>query len=99
MLFFGGGVLDSLVAFLMGVLVFYISVLASSVEGLSEIECFLSSFMVTLLTSLLNKHTPKDQLCLYGQLFGGVVWLLPGFSITVSLLEIYSKMIVFGASR
>ena len=65
----------------------------------TEIECFITSFILAMITSFLDKYVYKDGLCLYGILFGGVVWLLPGVTITVSLIELYSKMITFGSTK
>ena len=38
-------------------------------------------------------------MCLYAQLLGGIVWLLPGVGITTSLLEMYANMGVYGSSK
>jgi uncharacterized membrane protein YjjB (DUF3815 family) len=74
-------------------------VLCEKYRGLSEIEAFLSSLTIAIVGSLLDRFAYGDSLCLYGQLFGGVVWLLPGITITLGILEIFSKMIVYGSSR
>jgi uncharacterized membrane protein YjjB (DUF3815 family) len=73
--------------------------LCAILPGLSEIECFISPFIVALVASFLDRFLFDENLCLYGQLFGGIVWLLPGITITIALLELFSKMIVYGSSR
>lgn len=76
-----------------------IGTICAKYHNLSSIECFISSLVVSLIASILDKYVYRGSLCLYGQLFGGVVWLLPGITITIALLELYSKMIVYGSSR
>jgi hypothetical protein len=73
--------------------------LCEQYQGLSEVECFLSSFLLSLISSLLDKYVYNNKLCQFGQLFGGIVWLLPGITITIGILEIFSKMIVYESSR
>jgi uncharacterized membrane protein YjjB (DUF3815 family) len=53
----------------------------------------------TFIATLLDKFVYNENLCLYGQLFGGIVWQLPGITITIAVLELYSNMIVYGSSR
>lgn len=98
-LFFGGTWLDGGWAFVFGLLVYGLSALCEQFYGLTEIQNFISSFVVALIASALDKYVYNHELCLYGQLFGGIVWLLPGITITIALLEIYSRMIVYGTSR
>jgi hypothetical protein len=73
--------------------------LCEQYQGLSEVEFFLRSFLLSLISSLLDKYVYNNKLCQFGQLFGGIVWLLPGITITIGILEIFSKMIVYGSSR
>jgi uncharacterized membrane protein YjjP (DUF1212 family) len=49
--------------------------------------------------SIFHKFFFDQELCLSVQLFGGIVWLLPGITITMAVLELFSKMIVYGSSR
>jgi uncharacterized membrane protein YjjP (DUF1212 family) len=99
-LFFGGTWLDGSFSFLFGLAVFMIGKFCEQFHGLSEIECFLSSLVISFLSSILDSNLFfNSKLCLYGQMLGGVVWLLPGITITIALLEIYSQMIVYGSSR
>lgn len=99
LLFFGGNLRDGGWAFFLGILVNFCGHLCSILPGLSEIECFVSPFIVALTASTIDKFLFNQKLCLYGQLFGGIVWLLPGITITIALLELFSKMIVYGSSR
>ncbi|CAE7443089.1 unnamed protein product [Symbiodinium microadriaticum] len=69
------------------------------VPGLAEVECFVSPFLLTCLSYLISTYVLPGGECEYAQLFGGVVWLLPGLTIVIALLEIYSKMIVYGSAR
>lgn len=98
-LFFGGTWLDGIIAGFLGLVVYVGGTFCEKYHGLAEIECFISSFLVSSISSFLDRYAFHGRLCLFGQLFGGVVWLLPGLSITIAILEIYSRMIVYGSSR
>lgn len=99
MLFFGGNVRDGGWAFVFGLMAFAVWMAAAKLRGLAEIECFLSAFLIAMCSSALDRYVYDNELCLYGQLFGGIVWLLPGIPITFAQLELYSKMIIYGSSR
>jgi uncharacterized membrane protein YjjB (DUF3815 family) len=79
--------------------VYFINCFCSLFPGLSEIQGFISSFAVTVAACVIDKFMFNESLCLYGVVFGAVVSLLPGITITIAVLEIYSKMIVYGSSR
>ena len=98
-MFFGGTWRDGGLSFLMGFIVYALNIVCNKFKGLSEIECFVTSFVIATIASLLDIHVYDHQVCLYGLLFGGIVWLLPGVTITVSLLELYSKMYVYGSAK
>jgi uncharacterized membrane protein YjjP (DUF1212 family) len=98
-LFFGGNWIDGCWSFCFGILTFFLDLLTSKLSGLSEISCFVTSFLISLIASLLDKYLYSNSLCLFGQIFGGVVWLLPGITITIGLLEIYSQMPMYGSAR
>lgn len=91
--------MDGAVAALMGCFVYVMGLLCASVVGLVEVECFISPFLVSCLSYWISTYLLPGGDCQYAQLFGGVVWLLPGLTIVISLLEIYSKMIVYGSAR
>lgn len=63
-------------------------ILSQRLEGLAEIESFASSFVVTVIACALDKYVYDGKLCLYGQLFGGIVWY-------VCLVTIYAYMCYF----
>lgn len=84
---------------MLGLVVYGCGAVARQLPGMSEIECFVSSFVATFVATALDKYVYDEKLCLYGQLFGGIVWLLPGITITIAVLELYSNMIVYGSSR
>jgi uncharacterized membrane protein YjjP (DUF1212 family) len=98
-LFFGGTWTDGLCALGYGAIVYFIGLGCELFPGIAEIECFLSSFVLSVISSLLDRYVYANKLCQFGQLFGGIVWLLPGITITIAILEIFSKMIVYGSSR
>jgi uncharacterized membrane protein YjjB (DUF3815 family) len=99
LLFFGGNLRDGGWSFALGLIVNICGNLCAILPGLSEIECFISPFIVAFVASFFDRYFFNENLCLYGQLFGGIVWLLPGITITIALLELFSKMIVYGSSR
>jgi uncharacterized membrane protein YjjB (DUF3815 family) len=92
---FGGSWRDGCFSFIFGEIVFAISVVCQLIEGMAEVECFISSFIVASLATMLD----RGDGCLFGQIFGSVGWLLPGLPIAISLLEVYSQMIMIGSSR
>lgn len=98
MLFFNGDEVDGLIAAVLGLCVFLVSQLCAFTDGLPQIECFLSALVVSVVSFHINTYVVEGQ-CPFAQLFGGVVWLLPGTSIVMSLLEIYSQSIVYGSAR
>lgn len=59
---------------MLGLIVWACGMISAQLEGLAEIECFVSSFIVTCIACLLDKYVYNGELCLYGQLFGGIVW-------------------------
>ena len=100
--FYGGRWIDGGIAFLFGLFVYLLEYLTSSIRGLSQIEGFLASFFLSLVSFSFSKYvlTPLQILhCPYAQIFGGIVWLLPGITLTISSLELYSSMISYGSSR
>lgn len=98
-LFFGGNWRDGGFGLCLGIVVYSLGQLCRRLPGLPEIECFLSAIVCTFIATLLDKFVYHENLCLYGQLFGGIVWQLPGITITIAVLELYSNMIVYGSSR
>lgn len=97
--FFGGNWRDGGFSFLYGAIVYLLDNMCTRFQGLAEISPFLISFFLAILSSTFDRFLFDKKLCLYGQLFGGVVWLLPGITITLSLIELYSKSIMFGATK
>jgi hypothetical protein len=89
---------DGFIASVLGLVVFLVGRMCTLTDGLPQIECFISSFVVSVLFYLINTFIVQGE-CPFAQLFGGVVWLLPGTSIVIALLEIYSMSIVYGSAR
>eukprot|EP00808_Paulinella_micropora_P000830 g34817.t1 len=97
--FFGGQLTDLALSFAWGIIVAIVTQITYSMVGVAEIESFISAFLISYIGSLVDLHVFEEETCLYAQLLGGTVWLLPGVSITMSLMELYSNMVVFGSSR
>lgn len=99
-LWFGGSFLDGAIGFMYGVWLFVMSIIFSRLQGVSHIENFLSSFLISIVASAVQKYMLYDfNTCLYSQIWGGIVWLLPGYTIAISCLEIYSQMTIYGGAR
>lgn len=77
-MFFGGTIVDGAWSALFGCLVYIVGVICGNVPGLAEIECFVTSLTVAVLSTALDRYIYSDSLCLYGQIFGAIVWHLPG---------------------
>jgi uncharacterized membrane protein YjjB (DUF3815 family) len=100
--FYGGRWVDGAISFLFGLFVYYLDYLCNTVRGLSHIEGFLATTVISFVAFILSTHVLSPlhiSHCPYAQIFGAIVWLLPGITLSVSLLELYSSMIVYGASR
>jgi uncharacterized membrane protein YjjB (DUF3815 family) len=100
--FYGGRWVDGALSFLFGLFVYYLEYLCGSVRGLSHIEGFLATSAISFVAFIISSYVLSPlhiQHCVYAQIFGAIVWLLPGVTLSVSLLELYSSMIVYGASR
>jgi uncharacterized membrane protein YjjB (DUF3815 family) len=97
--FFGGTIYDGLCGILWGLLVYAFDNQSYRLKGLSEVSSFAAAFLVSLLGAFFDRFFFSGGMCLYAQLLGGIVWMLPGVSITASLLEMYARMGVYGSSK
>lgn len=91
--------LDGLCGTVLGTIVYVFDQQSYRLKGLGEVSAFVASFSVSLVASFFDRFVFDGGSCLYAQLLGGVVWMLPGVGITTSLLELYANMGVFGASK
>ena len=98
-IFYGGTVSDAGWSGFFGAVIYGVEILAEHLVGLSEILSFISAFIVAMLSSLLDRYFYQGQLCLFAAMYGGTIWILPGYSITIALIELYSGMVVYGSSR
>ena len=89
-LFFGGTWRDGAWSSLFGVVIFAIESMCGQLKGLTEIEYFVSSFVVGLISTALDQYVYGSDLCLFAQIFGGIVWLLPG----VCVNRLYRPIVV-----
>lgn len=96
-LFFGGSWVDVGFAYGWGVLIYLLSKVP--LRGFAEMSPFVSAFLVAFCATLLDRLVFAEKNCLYAQIFGGLVWLLPGVSIACAVQELYSNMIVYGSAR
>jgi uncharacterized membrane protein YjjB (DUF3815 family) len=100
--FYGGRWIDGFIAFLFGFFVYFLETLCGRIRGLTQIEGFLATTVISFVGFTLSKYvlTPLEiPHCPYAQIFGAIVWLLPGITLSISLLELYSSMIAYGSSR
>lgn len=99
-LFYGGDWRDGTWAMIYAVFVYYMEeVWSARFSGLSEIKCFLSSFIIAAVATAVDTYVYNGNTCLFAITFGAVVYQLPGITIAIALLEIYAKVITFGSSR
>jgi uncharacterized membrane protein YjjP (DUF1212 family) len=99
-LLFNGSWIDGACAFMFGLLVFVNGYICKMINGMPELESVVAAFIITCLVTLLDETVLKPvNTCVFGQVFGSIAWLLPGLTITISLLEVYSSMIIYGAAR
>jgi uncharacterized membrane protein YjjB (DUF3815 family) len=96
---YGGQWRDAALAFLWGLVVYIVEALGNRLRGLTSIVNFITCFLIALGASILDRFVFGENSCLFAQMFGGTVWLLPGVTISVALQELYSNMIVYGSSR
>lgn len=97
--FYGGNAVDASWSGLFGAAVYGIERLSVRLEGLEAITNFVASAVVAICSTMLDRWAYNDNLCLFATMYGGVIWILPGYSITMALLELYSGMVVYGSSR
>ena len=98
-IFYGGNAIDAAWSGLFGAAVYGIERLSDRLEGLEAVTAFVSSAVVAICSTLLDRYAYSGNLCLFASMYGGVIWILPGYSITMALVELYSGMVVYGSSR
>lgn len=95
-IFYEGSWYDVVMATGLGILVYWVSVIP--LRRFSELNSFITSFLVSLIASGVGvMWFPKA--CLYSQIMGGLVWVLPGVSIAVAVQELYGQQVVYGSAK
>ncbi|KAF9915549.1 hypothetical protein BX616_005909 [Lobosporangium transversale] len=93
-MFFKGNWIDAGVAFLIGGLVGLMSWLSEKVPSYSHICEVTMSVLVAFIAEALH-----DQVCRSAVKMAGIVMLLPGYTITCSILELCSRQMISGSVR
>ncbi|KAF9439249.1 hypothetical protein BGZ76_007450 [Entomortierella beljakovae] len=93
--FFGGTWIDAAVAFFIGIAVSLLVWLSEKVPSYAHI-CGIT-MCVTI--SFIAEATHNTGLCIRALKLGGIVLLLPGYSITCGVLELCSRHIITGSVR
>ncbi|TPX56289.1 hypothetical protein SpCBS45565_g08439 [Spizellomyces sp. 'palustris'] len=101
---FGAGWLDAAVSAVLGLAVGGVSLLSSSrFREFTHLVPFLSatfcSFMSRVIFAALRSHRPEICYNHVSVVLSGIVMMLPGLSITVSMIEIATRNIVSGTVR
>ncbi|KAG0308916.1 hypothetical protein BGZ98_006267 [Dissophora globulifera] len=94
-MFFKGSWIDAGVSFLMGIGVGLLVWLAEKVPSYSNICEITMSVVVAFIAEALNHH----NVCQSAVKMAGIVILLPGYSVTCSILELSSRQIISGSVR
>lgn len=96
-LFFKGSMLDGLLSLLIGVMAGTLWVLADSSYMLGKVGLILTAFLTSFFATILTEHIPGT--CPLAVHFGAITYLLPGWSITVSVIELSTQNLLSGTSR
>ena len=70
-----------------------------NLRGIVHIHWFLACFLVSFMATLVDSYLFNNTLCKQAIVFGGCCNFFPGLSVAMSLLEIYSGMVVYGTSK
>jgi uncharacterized membrane protein YjjP (DUF1212 family) len=99
LLFFAGSWRDAGASFLLGIIVGFLDLVADRFPAFARIGTFLSATIAASLSMLLASYS-GSTFCFGGIVFAAIVWLLPGLTLTVAVLELSTKAnIVSGTSR
>lgn len=96
-IFFAGGYYDILVSLVLGLLVATFGYYAERIFSLGRLQNILSALISSCISFLVVFGLPN--LCLSANTLSPFVWLLPGFSFTVAVIELANSNIVSGTSR
>jgi uncharacterized membrane protein YjjP (DUF1212 family) len=96
-LFFKGSLIDGLLSGFIGIMAGTLWVLADSSHLLGKVGLVLTAFLTSFFATVLTEHIPGT--CPLAVHFGPITYLLPGWSITVSVIELSTQNTLSGTSR
>jgi uncharacterized membrane protein YjjP (DUF1212 family) len=96
--FFGGGQREVIASFFLSWIVVLFEGLAQKNARFASIQMFITPFLVAFFCRLIRAYW-YPNLCMYPTTLSALIWLLPGLSITNSVIEISAGSRVSGATR
>lgn len=99
LLFFAGSWRDAGASLLLGVIIGFLDLASDRFPAFARIGTFLSATIAAFLSMLVASYA-GSTFCFGGIVFAAIIWLLPGLTLTVAVLELSTKSnIVSGTSR
>lgn len=97
MLFFGGTWRESFVAFGMGVFIGIFDYISGKSVPFARVFEPFAAFFVSLVASFCNFYL--ENFCYFAVALPSIIWLLPGLSLTLAIMEFATKNIISGSTR
>lgn len=95
--FFGGGLRELLVAAVIGLVIGIISLVSHESKTVARVFVPISSMVASFLAVQAAHHL--SDVSVYIPMVAGLIWILPGLTLTTALTELGTRNLVSGASR
>ena len=96
-MFFNGGLIEFVFSLISGLIVGLTSLLVEKFPVWARLCDPVSATLVSFVAKA--AATTFTDLCFYTTVLSGIIWLLPGLTLTISVMELSTKNMVSGASR
>jgi uncharacterized membrane protein YjjP (DUF1212 family) len=95
--FFGGGIRELVVAAAIGLVIGLFSLWSEDSETLKRVFVPVSSVVASFLAVLASHHI--EYLSVYIPMVAGLIWILPGLTLTTALTELGTRNLASGSAR
>jgi uncharacterized membrane protein YjjP (DUF1212 family) len=96
--FFGGGQREVIASFFLSWIVVFFQGLSKRIARFASVQMFITPFLVSFFCRIIRAYW-YPNLCMYPTILSSFLWILPGLSITNSVIEISAGSRVSGATR
>ena len=97
-LFYGGGARDTLVATVLGCISAVLYYIAAEVPAFAPLFSIVAATVVSFVARLFQVYV-YEHTCFYAVSLSALIWLLPGWSITTSVIEFAARSMISGTVR